>query len=486
MTPDRTGPTPTGPTATGRRVLVNTSALGAANALRIGASFLIQLLVARRLGAAALGDYAVLMAWLNVGQVLSDGGLPALVVREMAGRPTLRRAWHNHMRAICLLLSLLVWIAFLGIAALLPAMRPRLPLLAVVGAALPLYALFSAHISVFEASERMEPLLWVDAGTNAALLLGVSAALWLGGDISAVIWIAVAGQGFAALAAGLLVRRSGLLRPPQEALALQPTTTLRRAAPFFGIAVADVLQQRADLLLLSAVAPAGVTGFYAAATSIVRVGIKLVGATWRAIYPTLSRLRTQDAVAFAGLDARAVRTLALLTLPVAAIGTVVSASLMRTLFGPGYAPAGEALALLLWAIPLYAWEVRCSTLLAAVGRPRGGLIAAMVHVGVVLLLLPLLAAAAGTRGAAAAALAAGAAGAIAGSLALARAGLPQRGRAVLPAAPVTLAAGAAAWLLPFLWPGQAAAGLLVAGAAARLFGAITRHDLRALRRALSR
>jgi O-antigen/teichoic acid export membrane protein len=363
-------------------------------------------------------------------------------------------------------------------------MRSRLPLLLVGGGVLPLYALFTAHTTLFEAGERMDRILVVDVVANGALLAGVAAALWTGGGVMAVIGVVVAGQGLAALVAWLLLRRSGLLAPPQEPVSLSPRTTLRRALPFFGIAAADVVQQRADLLLLSAVAPPAVTGLYAAASSLVRVGIRLVAATWRALYPTLSRLRDADAVGFARLDALAVRALALLTLPAAAVGTAVSGPLALALFGPEYALSGRTLALLLWSLPLYAWEVRCATLLAAVRRPRDGLIAALAHVGGLVLLLPPLAAAWGSPGAALAALAAGVGGAGVGTWMLARAGLLVRGGALLRPALAALAGGAAAWLLPVHWVGQAAAGAAAFAAAAWLLGALAADDLLMLRRAL--
>ncbi len=49
----------------------------------------LQLLIAWLLGIPALAAYAVALAYLNVSQVLSELGLPALLVRDLAAR-----AWH--------------------------------------------------------------------------------------------------------------------------------------------------------------------------------------------------------------------------------------------------------------------------------------------------------------------------------------------------------------------------------------------------------
>ena len=77
---------------TGRRVLVNTGALTSASLYRILTSFVLQLLIARILGVEGLGHYTIAMAYLNVSQVISELGLPALLVRDLAQAPTRRRS----------------------------------------------------------------------------------------------------------------------------------------------------------------------------------------------------------------------------------------------------------------------------------------------------------------------------------------------------------------------------------------------------------
>ena len=96
--PDSTAPAaepsthPPLPPATGRRVLVNTGALTSASLWRIAMSFILQLLIARRLGVEALGIYTTAMAYLNVSQVVTELGLPALLVRDLAQEPWRRRS----------------------------------------------------------------------------------------------------------------------------------------------------------------------------------------------------------------------------------------------------------------------------------------------------------------------------------------------------------------------------------------------------------
>ena len=92
---------------TGRRVLVNTGALTTASLYRIGMSFVLQLIIARRLGIEGLGHYTIAMAYLNVSQVISEFGLPNLLVRDLAQAPQHRRAYFR------VLVALQVGLAFL-------------------------------------------------------------------------------------------------------------------------------------------------------------------------------------------------------------------------------------------------------------------------------------------------------------------------------------------------------------------------------------
>lgn len=477
--------------ATGRRVIMNTGALAVGSFWRIGAAFLVQVLIARKLGVAALGAYAVTLAWINVAQIIIEAGLPTLIVLEVSGRPQLRRAWFWRALTLQLTLSLLVWATLAALALLgqrLGAPAQYRALLLVGSATLPLYAIFSAVASIFEASERMERIFAAEALSNVVLLVGVGLALWLGQGVVAVLWVTVLAQSAALGLALLLLWRGRSFAAPQRSVALPWRATLRRAAPFFGLSLTDVLQQRSDLLLLSLFATPLVIGAYSAANSIVRVGIKLVNAYWRALYPTLARLNDSAPAAFARLDGLALRFGAALALPAAALGTLVSGGLVSLLFGEGYGATALPLALLLWSAPLYLWEQRAVVLLAVARRPRSALVVALSQLAALLLCLPPLTMAWGAAGAALAGVFSGLVGALCGVWMMARAKLPLRLESVLrptfAAVAAALAAAAAAALLPIAWPLQMAAGIVAYMAAGWLLSAFTLSDWTLMRQAM--
>jgi O-antigen/teichoic acid export membrane protein len=186
---------------------------------------------------------------------------------------------------------------------------------------------------------------------------------------------------------------------------------VRGALPYYGIALADVAQQRADVLLLGLLAGPAVTGLYAGASSVVRVLSKLVQSYWRALYPTLSRLHATDAPAFDRLRRGALLLAVGLSAAAAGLGSVLAAPLFPLVFGPEFAASVPVFTLLVWSAPAYAISLYAVYVLLVAHRPRPALAVTLTNLVLTVLLLPPLAAAWGAPGAAAASLAAGVAAA---------------------------------------------------------------------------
>lgn len=477
-----TPPPPAG--ATGRRVLINTTSLGAATFWRMGVAFVLQILVARRLGAAALGDYAVTLALLNVGQILVEAGLPTLLLRTLPGAPQLHMSMWLHVGALQTIFAVIVGASLTALAWLFPSLFPPATLIGGAAVSLLAYAGFSAGQSLLEASERHHLVMLLDTITNGLLLVTTILLLNRGyGLPGAFIALAVT-QAASVILSLFVIRSSGVLAGSDASLSLRTSETLRRAAPYFGLALTDVLQQRADLLLLGALAGPTLTGLYAAAVAVMRILIKLAQSWWRALLPTLARLRDSAPERFLELAAMALRFALILMLPAAALGRAVSGDVVALLYGSDYAQAATLLALLLWSAPLYTWETGTITLLLAEKRPGRSLTVALLHLAALALLLPLLVLRFGILGAAVANLLAAGLAAVAGT-ALARASLvrTESGR-LLAAGIAATGAGVLAWLLPLPWWAGVLVGLLLYAILTLLLRALSAQDVRLLRRSL--
>ncbi|MFN8467767.1 MAG: flippase [Caldilineaceae bacterium] len=472
------------PRQTGRRVLVNTGALTGASLYRILTSFVLQLLIARILGIEGLGHYTIAMAYLNVSQVVSELGLPALLVRDLAQAPWRRRSTFRVLLLIQVVMGFLTWGGLALMSLFLPYGDVTRISLLLVGASLPLFAISSASQTLFQAGERMELVMGVEVLTNT-LILAISLVVMVqGGGEEALIAVIIVCQAVSALVCLLLVWQSKLLRGVQEAVKIHVPELLRHALPFFGLSLGDVLLQRIDILLLSVVAGPAVTGIYSAAYNLVRVLMKLVQSFWKALYPTLSRLHQQAQTQYERLARLGLRYGLLLLLPTATIGAAVAAGALALLFGGDYGESAHVFQILLWAAPLFLLENYAITLLSVERHLRASLLILGIHLLATVVALPPLTRWLGADGTAWAVVLAGALGAVYGLWQLHRLRLPLQVRGLWSMIGGALAAGAAAMFLPLTWPLQAMAGMGVYVAVCWATGVLSPSDLATLRATL--
>ncbi len=398
---------------TDRRVLLNTGALAGSSLWRIGLSFVLQVAIASRLGSQGLGQYVTALAYLNVSQVLSELGLPRLLVRDLAQAPRHRGQAFRQALAMQFLAGILVWLGLAGITWLLPYSPETRRVLLVATASLPLFAITSSAETVFQAAERMELVMGVEMTTNALIVGASLGVLVLGGSVVHLAGVLVGTQAVSALLCLVLLAHTRLLHPspgpnvPDDP-APSPAGTfpgwlrlLRRAQPFYYLTLANVLLHRTDILLLSVLAGDRTTGIYSAAYLVVRVFLVLTQTFWQALYPTLSRLRHQQPGQYLRLAQLAVRYGMMALLPAAALLTAVALPMMALLF-PEVAPRSGApvLRTLAWAAPLFFLASGATTLLLVEHRARASLAVALVHLAGMVALLPALIPAFGPVGAA--------------------------------------------------------------------------------------
>lgn len=381
MTPDRT-------LSDGRRALLNAGALTGSNLWRIAVSFLLQLLVARRLGLEALGHYTLLMACLNIGQVLSEMGMPLLLVRDLARQPTLRRAYVRHALLIQGGASLLAAAGLVMLTGLLPANTPLRPALWWIAASFPFYAILSVGETIFQAAERMELVLGVEGVINLLTALVSIGILWQQGTVVALAAVVAGAQVVSAVIAVRLVAHGRFLAHPQSETALGASDLVRQALPFWGLNLADVLLQRLDILLVGLVGGATVAGLYSAAYNLVRVAVKLIQSAWRGLYPTLSRLYRQAPDHYDRLVRRSLRYGTAACIGLAALGTLAAESILLLLYGADFPGAAPVLRILLWVMPLFFVETAVVTLLLVQQRAQAAPTLTAAHVAVLALLLP--------------------------------------------------------------------------------------------------
>ena len=189
--------------------------------------------------------------------------------------------------------------------------------------------------------------------------------LW-GGGIHGLL---IAQAACAAAGAAFVLRVLPRLQVPR--LTAHWTTVLDlvssgRAFLLFGLVL--ILQPMVDAAMLSKFAPADAMGWYAVARKLVGVLTFPASALVISLYPTLCRLRMQDAQAYSSTAANALYVVAIAVLPIA-LGCALFPGLGVAIFGVrSYAPAEDDLRILALYVLLVYFSMPIGSCLVSSGR----------------------------------------------------------------------------------------------------------------------
>ncbi len=368
----------------------------------IGTEFIVMLLLARMLGAADYGEYALAMSVTAIAVVPAMLGFDRLLIREMAAMraasawPTMKGLLARAARATAFA-SLLV-IGLLALAAALygaadPGMRLAFAFAAVLVPVIAFVRVQQAaiqglgHVAAgLTAESLLQPLVLV------ALLLALVAAGPLHADSATALALQVCASVIALVAASLLLRRH-LPAPVAEATACYRTREwLASSVVFMWLVGMSAALVNVDTLLVGALLGPSEAGAYRVASQFAMfVGFPLAVVSI-ATAPTIAALHSQRRHAELRLRLhRASRIIFVAAAAVAAVATLAGRPLLATL-GAGFEHAFPATLILVAAYLFHAAMATSTYLLFMTSHER---LAAGVfttgtacHVALGLLLIP--------------------------------------------------------------------------------------------------
>lgn len=369
-------------------------------------SIVLTVVVARGLGAAGFGQFALVGSVVLIGNVLTTFGTESYLVREIAAR----RGDPARLLTAALVLQLVLSAAFVTAVAAGAGWLPGTT--AATGHALRIYILtlfplaFSSVLSAaLRAWERMDLSALLTVGT-AALQAGVAlAVVRAGGGLAHLVLALLVAQVTAAALGWALCRiaRPGfaLVAPAAAAASSMCVTMLKRTWPLALLGGLGVLNQRIGVLLLSFLAGDTSAGWYAAAFRIVE-GLKLTHyAFLGALLPVAARIVADGlsdasmtaAQPLAGLVRRSRRVLLGLGVAAALGANLLATPIVLLLYGHAYAPAAAALRILAWSLVPFAAAAPTAMALVSTGHElvvvRIGALGVAVTLALGVMLIPM-------------------------------------------------------------------------------------------------
>jgi O-antigen/teichoic acid export membrane protein len=339
-----------------RTVVLGTIGSVSLNAVTLVINFMLAVVLARTLGTAGYGAYAVALAWAMFLSVPASLGIAPLVVRHVAAyaqrekwgllRGVIRRA----NQAVVLAATAVVVVA--GVVGLvLRDAQPEIVGPFLIGLLLvPLISLTLLRHAAIQGLHRVILARLPDTLVlPGALLVFALIAAWVLGDRFTASWAISLNVAAAALAfvvgAALLkwalpeqVRRS---RPEYE-----HRDWFRSALPLFVMSLLLTVNNQVGTILLGALDSAGAAGmFNVAARAAMFTSFLFLAATYP-LYPNIARLWTMgDSAAIQHLLSRAIRIVSIFSV-VTAVVFVAFADQILGIFGGGFAGASVALRIL--------------------------------------------------------------------------------------------------------------------------------------------
>jgi O-antigen/teichoic acid export membrane protein len=376
--------------------MANAGYLLATNAYRILLNMAIFFVIARVLGADELGRYAFALSYATLFSVAVHLGLNDLIIRQIAVNKADGPLYFTVAVITKLAMGVLVTAATavtIGVSGK-PSMVQELVLAAALTTSL-ISGVETVVVAFFYAHERMRYVLIlgvVRVTLNAAA--GIGAAL-AGFGARGVLWGFLAVEVLVAAFAFIWVRRLGLrfVRPSLPDF----KQILWRSLPFGLNGVFITIYMQLHYSLLSFFRGDHATGEYAAAAKLVTFLCFIPSALTQALYPYLSRLAAADDGSPGRPAVRAVRYLALISLPAALYLFVRADAVVSLVYGSGYAESAKLLSLLALTLPFVFASYPTAVALNALRRERANTAVAAggaaVNVAANLVLVPLMGAA---------------------------------------------------------------------------------------------
>ena len=309
------------------------------------------LLIARSFGETAFGQFSFAVAYVGYFAILIDLGFNMTFVREMVRS----RDRQDDLLAGMLILKLILVGIGIGLAAVLILIpdysMDTVRLVWIMTIALLISPKFPSirlvYEQVFQARLRMEiPTLLrlLDGGLLVLLIYSIVQ----NGQPMYSVMVAYVISSLPGLAVILWASRR-VLRPSHRFDYRMMMRLLKQALPVALLGVFATIYSRLDVLFLSVWCDDRAIGYYSAAYRLTEALRLLTGAVLTSLYPMMVEAAGRAKDVFVSVLTGGLKPLLIILMPACIVTTFLAGPLIELFFTSRYAPAGDALAILIWA-----------------------------------------------------------------------------------------------------------------------------------------
>jgi O-antigen/teichoic acid export membrane protein len=335
-----------------RRLFLNSAAIFGGEAVARCATLVMAVIIARRFGPVALGEYGYALAFASILLLVPDFGTHLFAVRELSTSPERLSAifWNIHWLKLFLSGAVTLFVILSG-AWLVPDLGSRLLFYLLTGRVL-LQTYSQASMAIFKAFERMH-FVAIQQSISSLVVVGwAGVALALKADLWMVVAALLAGQVAETCLGWQFIRTSFSPGRPVRWNGRQLSAIIVSSFPIGITAMLQALNIRIEVLVLGRYVSDQVLGQFQAVAWF-PVGIFLVTSLLMTVlFPKLSRLMRKDSVYSRAYLTGLLKNGLLAATLVSIVLWFCAPSLLVSVFGAALSPAAPTLRLLTPMLPL--------------------------------------------------------------------------------------------------------------------------------------
>ena len=313
------------------------------------ANFGVAALIGRLYGAPVLGMYATIVAVATLGERLADNGLELTGIVEVSARPRytseIATALYTDKTILCALAIGLL--AMMGrIAGLSPS---QWLIAAILTLRTFLYSYCRLHAGFLKGLDRTRQIAKCQGVHFSLLAVGLAHVYLQHKSLVVLLLYLLAAQIVEYICSFVVLRRLGVGYAAISASLCWDL--MRRSVPVGATYTLATVMLRGDVLILSLLASSTVVGTFAAAdTGLVMIYV----IAWLFSGVLLSELgrHAQNSQALNLHFRKTLRTVTLISIPLAAAGVLFARFAVMVIFGKSFAAAGSTAAIMILALPL--------------------------------------------------------------------------------------------------------------------------------------
>lgn len=352
-----------------QRIIKNVGVLVLGNIFHKALTLILFVYIARYLGDVGFGQYAFVIAFVNLFQIIIAFGFDLIIQRELARDKTKTSKYISNVVFMRFILFIIAFIVIAISINLLNYPKSITNLVYLYSFFLLFHYLSQGFRNVFFAYEKMEYEFTIVV-LNRLFLVPLSIlALIYGYGVLGLLVVLIASE-FLNLIFGLFIFTRKITAPKFEIDLGVCKNLVQKASPFIILSIFLSVYSNIDTVMLSKMQGDAATGLYNSAYRLLTSLMIIPYAFMLSVFPIMSRFYNESKDNLKQTFFHALRYLTIMALPIAMGTFLLSDRIIVRIFGGGFIEASIALQILVWGTALNFLNSALYTVLLSMNKEK--------------------------------------------------------------------------------------------------------------------